>query len=597
MVGRSPEVSQPSVNPEGKSGAGADLSPARHEAFGMPHVSLEAPSPPRHAAGVSHDTGAAAEKPPHIKVSYQDAGASPPLTKPHATVERDGSVLNRDGQVIIDHHGAVKKPDFLTKLPKGRSDLNISVLLDKGLAAPTEAQKKALAKLTNAWSNDIQSAYGKKPSIETAEAAPLPQPEKTEEVAPPPPPEATPEAAPPEVAARRQFSPATLRAAEHVNRRFAQGESGSISAGDARREFYPHRTAAPHELNEASHLDMLAALANQGADSSGKKAGLYGFGQQTLAHSLGRFLSPEILQRLGNPPDWNKINDDPTLLKEVQDDLKANGAPEGLQANLADPETARKFADFTKNLTTGTGEVSPDAMKRYLPESLQSALALQTVRDYKKAGLTPTDTALAWQLDRPPGEALTQADRDTPEGKQITTAANRFYQLAYSQQGAQDGAQINWTGANDNPNDVAFRVANDALQFRNGDPTGCVKAHNALMAHEFGFTSSGDAFTAFQNTWDKLRTGRYGKFNLVHIDNQTPETSLHTGDIFGVPWAPSVVRQWGGRNCGHIGVVGTDGTQIAQKTYSLDNLFGGRYDTGHLYAIRAAGPSTEDASD
>jgi hypothetical protein len=642
MVGKSPDIPLTPVTLEGAAtpnfaesvrgayGApqGSMLNPARlatsevsaptgyPTARGGPFLTLAsydatAVLPQRRVDATGDDPIQANGTPPHIKVQFQDAGENAPQTRPTATIQQDGSVLDGAGNVAIDKTGKILNEAFLATPPM-QSDLTIQVQRDQGqTAGPTEAQQKVLNKLTDIWGQNIQNAYGDKlQTIQTVDGQTIKQvsvddpqnlvsvDEKQkfgngippERIASTTPPEKAPEL-PPE-APERQISPSTSGMAQRVNNDFPQGQSGEIPVSQAE-QYYPRRTVAPSEGNDSDYLNMLSSLAQQGVDKArhvpnGQRFGLYDTGPRTFGTWLLNFLPADILEKLGHPPDWSKLAEllkDPKYLKEMQDALKAKGAPAELQANFANPEAAQKFAEFAGKVMTGKGEITAEDMKKFMPEALQSKIALDTVRGYKAAGATPSDIALGYQLDKPPKE-LTAQERDGKEAKAITAASNRLYQMSHARQGAQPNDELRWTGDNIDPNSVAFRLVHNAAATMDGTAYGCVRSHQANMQKTFGFRPHGNAFDAFKDTWRHLQNT--GKFDLIPISSAS---QLRTGDIFGVPWTGKTTREMGwGVNAGHVGTIakgGANGTEYSQKAFSNEMIFSGRYDTSRLMVIRA----------
>jgi len=340
-------------------------------------------------------------------------------------------------------------------------------------------------------------------------------------------------------------------------------------------------------------LNMLHSMAQMPFDRTrhvvgGQRFGGYDMGPKTFGTWLLGFLPPDVLAKLGNPPDLSKLAEllkDPKMLEEIQAALKAKGAPKELQANFANPESAQKFAEMAGKIVSGKGEITAEDMKKMMPEALQSAMALDTVHKYKEVGAKPNDIALAWSLDKTP-DKLTAADKTSEQGKSIQAASNRLYQLSYASRGARDGDEIRWTGDNIDPNSVAFRLVHNAAATMDGTAYGCVRSHQANMEKTFGFTPHGNAEDCFKDTWRHLAPT--GKFDLVKISDPS---QFRAGDIFGVPWTSRTTAEMGwGVNAGHVGTIasgGANGREYSQKNFSNEMIFSGRYDVSQLYVIRA----------
>jgi len=619
--------------------AGANLGDARAAAYGPgarrsgeaappPHQNIATfhiPTDSQHHVQVSFDPATADKPPPHIKVEIQNPSArrteETPATKPAATIQNDGSIVDHNGKTVVKKDGTVVDSTFLAS-PSLSSDLTISVANENN-AGPSDAQKKVLNHLTHIWGQDIQTAFdGKLETIKTTDGNSIkhvniddPNHLVSDEIAEQfgnniprdriastiPPLEVAP--APPErdIPPERQVSDATTGAARRVNEAFPQGQSGETTAGQTD-QYYPQRTAVPNEGAGGDYLNMLSALAQQDATSvrqvgDGYRTGLYATGPRTFCNYVIGFLPPDILEMLGHPPDLSKLaallKEHPELLDELKKSLKDKGAPDELQADFADPEKAQKFAEFAGKVVTGKGAISADDMKQFMPESFQSKIALDAVNRYKAAGASPSDIALAYQLDKNPKD-LSQQERDSDTGKAIASASNRLYHLSYARQGAHPGDEIRWTGDSADPNSVAFRLISEAKRHQNGEATGCVKAHDAVMENVFGFRPSGDAFNNLIDTWNHLKGT--GKFKLVHITGDSKETSLQPGDIAGMPWSRKKTAEWNGRNCGHIWIQGFNGEQIAQGTWNIANTRWENYDSSRIFAIRAIKPGENNTS-
>jgi hypothetical protein len=582
--------------------------------IGAPRVSLANFEVPQPRIGTTASAGSDLNggQAPHIKVRMQEANENLATTRPTAIIQTDGAVQTlKDGrpQTVIDKDGTVLDMGFLTTVPK--SDVTIEVQRDGSQAVPNHKQQEVLNLLTDKFAQTIESNYAKNlQTIQTTDGQTIPQvtiedpahlvsneveqkygngiPEQN--IAKHIPAEAEQSYSNP----GPEISPQSVAQAGRVNRAFQPRSSGEMPASEAER-YYPPRTVAPGEGDDTHYLNMLAALAHRPVDSArhvlhGYKFGLYDTGSRTFADWFLGFLPPDILEKLGHPPDLSKLaevlKDDPGLLAELQKSLKEKGAPQELRDRLATPGSAEKFADFAGKLTTGEGDIKAPEMNEMMPESLQSRMALDTIKGYRSNGAnpSPSDIALAYQLDKKPGE-LSRADRESAEAKEIARASSRLYSLSRAKQGAQEGDRIAWTPGNIDPDSIAFKIIKEAKRHENGDPTGCATAHAETMERLFHFRPHGDAWTMFQQTAAKLTST--GKFELVRIDGKTDKTSFHPGDIFGVPWADWVVRQWHGRNCGHVGEIGTNGTQIAQSTFTISDLYRGRYRTDQMYVVRA----------
>jgi hypothetical protein len=637
MSGTPLDTPTPHTHPE----AGTNLADARAGAYGpgghnahrhretapakgLPHVTLanfEATAEHQHTqvVGGSHET--TDRTPPHIRVEVQDHSAPHPATHPAATIRSDGSVEDSKGKTVVAKDGTVVDRTFLSS-PSFHEDLTIR-LANEHNTGPNDAQKRVLNNLTNIWGHEIQSNFdGKLETIRTTDGHSIkhvniddPNHFVSDEVAqrfgnnipadhiasttPPA------EIHPPELPPERQVSTASAHAARRVNEAFPQGGSGTVRRHDTD-QYYPPRRIDPHEGAGGNFLNMLSALAQQDAVSSrhvgdGIRFGLYSTGPRTFSNYMMGFLSPEIQGMMGQPPDLSKLaellKENPDLAAKIEKSLKDNGAPAELQADFADPNKAQQFAEFAKSVVTGQGNISAAQMRELMPEALQGKIALDAVNRYKGAGATPSDIALAYQLDKDP-KALTQAERDSETGKAITNASGRLYSLSGAREGAHPNDDIHWTsGSPTDPNSIQFRLIQAAERHQNHEATGCVLAHDAVTQDVFGFRLTGDAWPNFWSTWDKLKGGQYGHAELVHIDFKTPETSPQPGDQCAMPFSAKRLAEWHGRNAGHTWTEGTNGQQISQGTWDLvRNTHWENYDTSNIWAIRFTNRETNSST-
>ncbi len=194
------------------------------------------------------------------------------------------------------------------------------------------------------------------------------------------------------------------------------GNSGNgVPPGDSRPK-YPERSVPRPEFE----LDPIAGIketvaAYAGADPEdpynsiretpglGYQIGRYGLSQQTIGDWVGQYLPADILELLGDPPDWSKLADilknNPDLMKKFQSSMKEalqseakkwseEGNEKDLEALL---ETAKTLEEFSKNFdspgfsdkfvefignTDGLGSsITKDDVSQLFPPEMQEIIA------------------------------------------------------------------------------------------------------------------------------------------------------------------------------------------------------------------------------
>jgi hypothetical protein len=594
---------------------GAQPVPFRLDAAVVPTAltSEVAPGVPAAIPPSSFEMAAASNAaPPRINVAMEATNPTAQAARPTATVERDGSILDGSGNVVVDKTGNILKPDFITSPPIGDALLIQVQKPSDGAFAPTDAQKHALDQLTQAWASRIQASFGDKlQTVQTTDgtvaqvpiddpsklvSAPVEQlfgnnipPEKLVTNAPPPP--EAPEI--PQVPDAAGFAPQAAQAAQRVNHDFPQGGSGTISSGDANR-YYPARTPEQNEGASGDYLNMLSGVSQQPVDSirrthdNGYSFGMFGVGSHTFADWFVGILPKDILEKLGHPPDFSKLAEilkDPKLLKEFEASLKKHHVPGDLAKELSDPAKAKEFADFTQKLATGKGDISRAEMKKFMPEALQNRIATDTINDYKHSGATPSDIALAMQLDKKPSE-LTAAERQTTEGKSIVNASNRLYHLSHARQGSTSSDdEIRWTGDNSDPSSVHYRLVHAAKQHQDGTGDGCVRTFSAAFKDVFGIDVHGNGFDCFKDAAHKLlATGKYEMYKV------TKASDLNGALFIGQTWSAEARAEYAashnGRyaDFGHVAIMAGGTQEVSSRNYVWNSSNGHFAET---YAVRA----------
>ncbi len=194
------------------------------------------------------------------------------------------------------------------------------------------------------------------------------------------------------------------------------GNSGNGDQSVDNRPTYPQRSVPRPEFEAdpiAGIKETVAAYA--GADPEdpynsiretpglGYQIGRYGLSQQTIGDWIGQYLPADILELLGQPPDWSKLSDilkrNPELMKKFQSSMKealqaeakkwsAEGSEKDSDALL---ETAKTLEEFSKNFdnaefsdrfvefvgnTDGLGSsITKDDVSQLLPPEMQEIIA------------------------------------------------------------------------------------------------------------------------------------------------------------------------------------------------------------------------------
>jgi hypothetical protein len=555
----------------------------------------------REAYGQRNIAGAeVAVQAPHINVKMQDTNENASVTLPTAIIQTDGSVQTlKDGnlQTVIDKDGNILDTSFLTTVPK--SDVTIEVQRNGDQTALSAEQRRGLNLLADKLAHTIATNYESNlPTIETRDGQAIAQvtiedpshlvSEAVEQkygndileqdIARIIPAEIIQSLSNPGPA----IGPQTVRTVYDVNYAFPRGTSGEMPASRAAR-FYRHRTVAPDEGDDAHYLNMLASLARRPVDSAryvkhgGYKFGLYDTGPRTFANWFEGFLSPEILRGLGNPPDLSKLagllKEDPTrtptLLAQLQTSLKDKGAPKELQSKFAKADSAQKFAEFVNKLVTSEGrKISAAEMEEMMPESLQSRIALDTVKSYKKDGANPkpSDIELAYLLDKNPSE-LTDADRRSTESKEIARASGTLYGLSRAKQGARGNDTIHWSADINDPDAFHAALIKAAKRYQDQTDDGCAKT----FARAF-YAATGGKYYPFGNGLDAFRNAARimcatGKYEMREI--KTNEQACHAIFI-GQEWSESTIKNHHGYKYGHVSAMTPNGIEVSSRDYVFD---------------------------
>jgi hypothetical protein len=215
------------------------------------------------------------------------------------------------------------------------------------------------------------------------------------------------------------------------------GNNGEMTQRDAA-DYFPPRDV-PRQLNESEKLaqtkDAAAALFNPDKDKpyetirqkpNGEHAvGRYGFNGRQLHN---------FLAGLGDPPD-------PELIEKL---IREGKLPKDFAEKLKNPEFLKKMKDFASSMQNGTAP-NKDQVKEFLPKEFQEQVAGKLAGDLAgKFPDSPGKVAAAMVMGKT-ADSVTDQDMQSPEAKTLTTAGDKFYNLANARDHANpDTDSVKW---------------------------------------------------------------------------------------------------------------------------------------------------------
>ncbi len=417
---------------------------------------------------------------PKISVSMQNLQQSPP--------EKPNFVIRKDGR--IEMYG---DPEALNA-----KEIKVQLERQEGQLQPTVEQQQAADKLVEYLSQRIKDKNPSSPNVELNDTDNVVSPEAKQQ----------PNIRPP--ASQGDMSPETQRSVGNMNR--FRGNNGGEMPMSNTNEYFPPRDV-PRGANEsdqqAAIKEAAAGLFNpdkqapyetvRRAPNGDHRVGRYGFNHRQINNWLESLL--------GDPPDPSKIEQ---LIKEGK-------LPKGFNA-----ESLKKLQALSKKMEAGETPTKDDM--KGLPNTLQESMATDMVSQYKAVLQdNPGAIAAAFASGKPASE-LTQEDISSPQGKQLTEAGQRLYDIASTRQQSQD--------------------TNDVLQW---DQNGKVSIGN-------GKWLDGAAGNAFKRAQDLARAD-----GVDIVVNSAGRTRGEQQDLYNRRGTPGVSR-----------VVALPGTSKHEKGNALD---------------------------
>ncbi|HEY9870861.1 MAG TPA: hypothetical protein V6D08_16975 [Candidatus Obscuribacterales bacterium] len=407
------------------------------------------------------------KKPPDITVVYESKDPSVPGPKPDYIVDKDGMVhsvnngAQNDGHIVIQ----VERPDDPNGAPNPQQQVIIDGLVDYtarqlqlkyGDQLEEVKTKDGVIKQVeihdhqNLVTDAVEQKYGNKlpPELQVPGQPPVPE-----------------------------VPPGVGEVTDPIERSRGSGAPGTIPRESFDRQI-PRQEPVPQDVVPpvAALENTTAAMFNPEKDHPyetvrhregiGYQVGRYGLNEGLVGGWLAEFLPPELLELLGNPPDWSKLGkilkEHPELRKGFQkgmkealnkraEQLKKQPGMEESAKNLNefadkfnDENFAQNFGDFVSKLGGHNGKIDSEDAKRFMPKELQEFIAKDRTEEFAREvmrqrgvenpdpdNLTPQDAgkvALAWFLGRVPEKD--SPDWSNPQYQEYMRRAEDFYKLA-----------------------------------------------------------------------------------------------------------------------------------------------------------------------
>lgn len=335
---------------------------------------------------------------PKINVEMQDLD-KPPKQQPHFVVKADGRIeMNGD-------------PEKLNS-----KDIKVQIERAPGQINPTEAQSAAADELVKYLSERIKAT-----NPLAVDGVPISDQDNIIS---------------PELEASQNLKPAkdlpdltpeTKQAIEETNR-FKGGRGVDMPMAATERMGSFGTRDVPRQLNETDKemgvKEAVAGLFRPDRDNAYEtvrrhpdghyRVGRYGFSGNQLS---------AFLEGLGDPPD-------PALIEKL---IKEGKLPKGFAEKLKNPEFLGKLKAMAQKMKDG-GEPTKDEMKTLLPKDAQEGVASILLDQMKaKVGDKPGDLAAAMLSGKAPND-VSAADLNSDEGRQLSTAGQRLYDIATARQ-------------------------------------------------------------------------------------------------------------------------------------------------------------------
>ena len=325
--------------------------------------------------------------------------------------------------------------------------------------------------------------------------------------------------------------------------------------------FQPDKQYPYHTVREASGI--------------GYQVGNYGLNQFTVGNWLESFLSPDILAKLGHPPDWSKLakllRDDPELAKEFQaemqkaliakaqkltDEANKNKLPPDdklrlaanqlnvLAKNFANPKYSTGFVDLVSELSGKHEKITRAQIAQFMPKVLQDTVASYNVENFAKAlGVTDLtklsakeagEIGLAFYL----GHIPTASELNNPSDSQYIVAGSNMYKLALAQLGSMGDITVT-----DAQGKIAVQAASDVgksmwTHYLNNGNLGCAASVSEVL-QSLGFSYANSALV-------------YGLQHQLEAHGWKATSTPKPGDVV-LGYRSSDVNGGGGAHCGIVG--------------------------------------------
>lgn len=481
----------------------------------------------QNGSGERNETIERAGRPPEIVVGLED-------------VLKDQSTQARQPDFRIKADGTVEVLNDFESNPNPDKNIVVEIEREEGQTAQTAEQAAAAQDLVRYLDGRVKSVYPEamRDGVTIKDEQGL-VPESTEQ-----------NLGMRETPSLEGISDPTREAIERTNRYNGSG-SGRMSRDDAESHF-PSRYVERQE-NESDRAvtlkDMVASLFNPDREApygtvrrtsdNGYAVGRYGLSYAMFWDWLEGM---EGFDELGDPPD-------PKKLKKLMAKLEKQGkVPKGFADKFDDPQFGERFTQFLDKMKTGEGQISPQELKEFLPPNLQEAIATDLVEKYsRQAGGDPGLVALAFSRGKPLDE-LTQADRESPQARQIREAGKKLHEIADKKLSASADDNIEWSSTGGATSNFAARLVRSAHQADNeynrrgeGRSGGQCAAAVQVAFSKAGwgeFLGCGDAW---QMRHKMLSSGKFDR-----VDNPG---AAREGDV--ILWKPNN----GGSVYGHIEIV------------------------------------------
>jgi hypothetical protein len=232
--------------------------------------------------------------------------------------------------------------------------------------------------------------------------------------------------------------------------------------------------------------------------------GGYGATFNSFSHYASLGLTPEVLEKLGHPPNWSKLGDVVKNLKDTDpqayDDYVKN-VTAAQQAGKIDADLAKRllpgadgkfddishFGRFVAKLQGHRGHITTAELRQNMSSTTQEAMATALIKEYKGMGADASKIALAVGLDKAPDE-LTAADLSGAKARSLRYSSRKFYHLARASQhaGKDDAIAIHETGQ---PGSMSYKLAKAFMKHASStSPGGWCAGHlaDALAAVGLG---------------------------------------------------------------------------------------------------------------